>query len=78
MKKVRISKQYTCDELNKKLKLSTKIKAILYRGEDIEFVFEEDDNEKINMSITKLLSIFSGYREKKRSELKDLMEIEEV
>ena len=72
MKKIRITKNFTCDELNEKLGLPTKVFAIIKRGEDIEFVFEEEDDVKINQSMVKILAQFQSYFEKERKKITNI------
>ena len=75
MKKVTFTPVKTVNELNEKLKSDIKVTAIIKRGEDVEIIFDTEDDEKITNilpNVVKLLALerFSEMNRLKTSEVK--------
>jgi len=62
MRIVRITNKFGVDELNNVLDLPVKIEAIAFRGEDLEILFDSDNDALIEVAIDKVIDYLSKYK----------------
>lgn len=65
LKKVRLTKKFTCDELNAALAaqhIPITVRAVRYHEDDIEIVFESDDEMEIQNAM-EIIRPFLTYRQ---------------